>query len=59
MDVFKLREWLISDYSRFITSFIQIKDARIKELVDRKLQDNCHKMFSIDSLRIYAHRSIN
>ncbi len=39
MDVFKLRDRLISDYSSFITSFIQIKDDRIKEQVDQKLNE--------------------
>ena len=39
MDVFKLRDELISDYSTYIKSFIQINDKRIREKVDEELDN--------------------
>jgi len=39
MDVFDLRDQLIEDYSRFVRSFINIRDERIADYVDRELQD--------------------
>jgi ATP-dependent helicase YprA (DUF1998 family)/very-short-patch-repair endonuclease len=39
MDVFQLRDSLISDYREYITSFINIKDQRIKQYVDRQIED--------------------
>ncbi len=39
MSVFELREKLINDYSDFISSFILIKDKRVKEFVDKILQE--------------------
>jgi ATP-dependent helicase YprA (DUF1998 family)/very-short-patch-repair endonuclease len=38
MDVFDLRDCLIGDYSRFVKSFIRIRDARIADHVNRELQ---------------------
>lgn len=38
MNVFELRNGLISDYSDYISSFIQIKDQRIREFVDHSVQ---------------------
>ena len=39
MDVFKLRDELISDYSTYIKSFIQINDERIRNKVDEELDN--------------------
>ena len=37
MDVFSLRDQLINDYSEYISSFILIRDRRIREYVDQQL----------------------
>ena len=37
MNVFDLRSRLVSDYRRYTRSFIKIRDERIKEFVDRRL----------------------
>lgn len=37
MNVFSLRNQLVNDYSSYISSFIQIRDPRIKEYVDQQL----------------------
>ena len=37
MNVFSLRNQLVSDYSGYISSFIQIRDRQIKEYVDQQL----------------------
>ena len=37
MIVFDLRSRLVSDYRRYTRSFIKIRDERIKEFVDRRL----------------------
>ena len=39
MDVFALRDQLISDYAEYIKSFISIRDKRISEHVDGELDD--------------------
>jgi ATP-dependent helicase YprA (DUF1998 family)/very-short-patch-repair endonuclease len=39
MDVFDLRDQLIEDYSRFVRSFINMRDERIADYVDHELQD--------------------
>ena len=39
MDVFSLRDQLISDYSSYIQSFITIRDARVAEHVERELRE--------------------
>jgi ATP-dependent helicase YprA (DUF1998 family) len=39
MDVFALRDELISDYSSYIQSFINIRDARVKQFVDQGLNE--------------------
>ncbi len=39
MNVFELRDRLIRDYASYISSFIQIRDARISQHVDRSLSD--------------------
>lgn len=38
MNVFELRDNLIDDYSRFVRSFIHIRDERIADYVSRELQ---------------------
>ncbi|NCC83721.1 MAG: DEAD/DEAH box helicase [Clostridia bacterium] len=37
MDVFRLRDSIIHDYSSYIGSFIQIRDERVKQTVDTEL----------------------
>jgi ATP-dependent helicase YprA (DUF1998 family) len=37
MDVFSQRDRLINDYSEYISSFIQIRDKRIREYVDQSI----------------------
>lgn len=37
MDVFKLRNRLIDDYSSYISSFITIRDERIRQMVDQEI----------------------
>ncbi len=37
MNVFELREKLIGDYSSFVRGFINIRENRIKELVEKEL----------------------
>lgn len=39
MYVFDLRNRLIEDYSRFVRSFINIRDGRIADYVNQELQD--------------------
>ncbi|MBK6514519.1 MAG: hypothetical protein IPG04_10475 [Polyangiaceae bacterium] len=39
MDVFDLRSKLVTDYARYVRSFIRIRDARIDELVQSALND--------------------
>ncbi|HVT87943.1 MAG TPA: DEAD/DEAH box helicase [Tepidisphaeraceae bacterium] len=39
MDVFTLRERLISEYGSFIRSFIRIRDPRVAQLLDQELED--------------------
>jgi len=38
MNVFKLRDRLVGDYSSYISSFIQIQDERIQKYVDEQLE---------------------
>ena len=38
MNVFELRNHLIEDYSSYISSFIQIRDQRIRSYVDQQLE---------------------
>ena len=38
MDVFDLRQRLVDDYERYITSFIKIADPRIDQLVQQAIQ---------------------
>lgn len=38
MDVFALRDALIRDYADYVRSFIEIRDPRIREQVDRELE---------------------
>jgi hypothetical protein len=37
MDVFELREKVVADYEAFVTSFMQARDPRVKEVVDEEL----------------------
>ena len=37
-DVFALREQLVGEYDQYINSFINVKDSRIKELVEREFK---------------------
>lgn len=39
MNVFELNQYLISDYSSYIRSFIQIRDRRIDEYVQKSLDE--------------------
>ena len=39
MDVFKLRDRVIDDYASYSTSFVTIRDARVRSLVERELAD--------------------
>ena len=39
MDVFEYRDQLIADYAAYVRSFIEIRDARIREHVDRLLDE--------------------
>jgi len=39
VNVFQLRDRLVSDYSDYVRSFIHIRDDRIRELVDRELDE--------------------
>jgi len=39
MDVFDLRERLVNDYASYVRSFINIRDERIGETVERKLRE--------------------
>jgi hypothetical protein len=39
MDVFAIRQRLITDYAEYVQSFIRIKDPRILQYVDRELRD--------------------
>lgn len=39
MDVFRLRDSIIGDYSKYIGSFIEISDDRIREIVQQELTD--------------------
>ena len=39
MDVFNLRERLVNDYASYVRSFINIRDERIGETVERKLRE--------------------
>jgi ATP-dependent helicase YprA (DUF1998 family) len=38
VDVFALRDALIRDYADYVRSFIEIRDPRIREQVDRELE---------------------
>lgn len=40
MNVFELRKRLVEDYRAYVKSFIAIADPRIREHVDRELDDN-------------------
>jgi len=39
MDVFQLRQDLIDDYRRYVTSFLAMRDERIKHHVQSNLDD--------------------
>ena len=39
MDVFSLRDSVINDYANYIRSFIEIRDERIREVVDREISE--------------------
>jgi ATP-dependent helicase YprA (DUF1998 family) len=39
MDVFALRDQLVADYRHYAESFLTIKDGRIREYVERELDD--------------------
>ena len=39
MDVFDLRDQLVTDYAQYVRSFINIQDERVGETVERKLQE--------------------
>ena len=37
MDVFQLRDQVVSDYSRYMGSFIELRDDRVKDLVREQI----------------------
>lgn len=39
MDVFNLRDRVVGDYGQYVRSFIEIRDKRIEDLVDERLND--------------------
>ncbi|NLX42005.1 MAG: DEAD/DEAH box helicase, partial [Chloroflexi bacterium] len=39
MDVFKLRDQVIEDYSKYVRSFLRIRDERIREYVEQHLDE--------------------
>ena len=39
MNIFKFREKLVADYASYVSSFINIKDSRIKKFVDSKMEE--------------------
>jgi len=39
MDVFQLRNDIISDYASYVDSFIHIRDERVREHVSQELQE--------------------
>ena len=39
MDVFKLRDQLVGDYKEYISSFIHIRDSKIRAYVDRSIEE--------------------
>lgn len=39
MDVFRLRDSIIDDYSKYIGSFIEVSDERIRSIVQQELKD--------------------
>lgn len=39
MDVFRLRNSIIQDYSKYISSFIEVSDDHIREVVNQELED--------------------
>jgi ATP-dependent helicase YprA (DUF1998 family) len=39
MDIFELRDQVIGDYRRYVTSFMALRDQRIKERVESKLEE--------------------
>lgn len=43
MNVFELRENLISDYCTYVRSFIRIRNPRIGDLVDKELKEGLHE----------------
>lgn len=38
MDVFRLRDKLVGDYQQYVTSFVNIRDGRIRKRVDEELE---------------------
>jgi superfamily II DNA/RNA helicase len=39
MDVFRIHEQLIADYRSFTSGFVEVRDSRIRDLVDRQLAE--------------------
>ena len=39
MDVFRLRELLVSDYADYVRSFVRIRNARLDEFVTRSMDE--------------------
>jgi hypothetical protein len=39
MDVFSLRDRVIQDYADYVRSFVQVRDRRIDEFVQKSLRD--------------------
>jgi len=40
MDVFSLRDRVIQDYADYVRSFVQVRDRRIDDFVQKSLRDS-------------------
>ena len=49
MNVFKLRNDLVSEYSSYISSFITINDDRIRDYVEQELDEGEYVAFDVSS----------
>ena len=39
IDIFRIHEKIMDDYKHFVSSFININDKRIKEVIDAEIDD--------------------
>jgi ATP-dependent helicase YprA (DUF1998 family)/very-short-patch-repair endonuclease len=61
MNVFSLRDQLVKEYSEYISSFIQIRDQRIKEHVDQQLSGGLlwpDALIQLNPAFEYSHQSL-